>query len=204
MPRTRCTTCRRSQIIANGFKQCKKCRERGRERASRQKDKARKSGNCVSCLVRKARVGLKTCQDCAEKRESNRQRRIATGICFVCGKRPRQKTRKTCTICSKLDSQRHSGWRRRLKLETLNAYGGPICSCVNCPEKSNGVLEFLTIDHIDNNGAVHREKHSITASTGLYLWLRNQNYPDGFRVLCFNCNTGRHINGGACPHEDLK
>jgi hypothetical protein len=31
--------------------------------------------------------------------------------------------------------------------------------------------------------------------------LRKNGFPEGFQVLCANCNIGRHINGGICPHE---
>jgi hypothetical protein len=31
--------------------------------------------------------------------------------------------------------------------------------------------------------------------------LKKRGYPPGYRVLCFNCNRGRYLNGGVCPHE---
>ncbi len=27
------------------------------------------------------------------------------------------------------------------------------------------------------------------------------NFPPGFRVLCYNCNCGRNHNKGICPHK---
>lgn len=83
-----------------------------------------------------------------------------------------------------------------LKLAALNAYGGPTCSC--CGE---GTVAFLTLDHVNNDGGQHRK---ITgAGTGFYNWLRKHAYPAdvGLRVLCFNCNQGRRVNGGVCPHQ---
>jgi hypothetical protein len=40
-------------------------------------------------------------------------------------------------------------------------------------------------------------------SNGVYQWLVEHGCPqDGrFRILCFNCNQGRALNGGVCPHE---
>jgi hypothetical protein len=35
----------------------------------------------------------------------------------------------------------------------------------------------------------------------LALWLKRNNFPSGYRVLCMNCNHGRKRNGGICPHE---
>jgi hypothetical protein len=37
---------------------------------------------------------------------------------------------------------------------------------------------------------------------GYWAWLRKHNYPEGFQVLCHNCNMGRQINGGVCPHME--
>lgn len=86
--------------------------------------------------------------------------------------------------------------RRNQKLAVLNAYGGPICSC--CGESE---VTFLTMDHIAGDGASHRrEIWGVNAGT-IYRWLIKQGFPPGFQVLCFNCNYGRHANGGVCPHE---
>lgn len=90
----------------------------------------------------------------------------------------------------------------KLKMDAFNAYGGPKCTCCNESE-----IKFLTIDHINNNGASHRKE--ITAGKNknhkgsgykLYQWLRKNDYPPGFRVLCFNCNSVRGAYG-FCPHE---
>lgn len=76
-------------------------------------------------------------------------------------------------------------------------YGGspPKCSC--CDET---IYEFLTIDHIHNNGKEHRKKIG-GAGINLYRWLIKNNFPDGFQVLCYNCNWGK-FKRGECPHKN--
>ena len=37
----------------------------------------------------------------------------------------------------------------------------------------------------------------------LHLWLKKNNFPDGFRVLCMNCNWAKSAFG-ICPHKKLK
>ncbi len=32
-----------------------------------------------------------------------------------------------------------------------------------------------------------------------YKWLRDAGYPDGFQVLCMNCNHAKYRNGGILP-----
>ena len=85
-------------------------------------------------------------------------------------------------------------WHHWLRHEAIMAYGGYRCAC--CGE---GEPMFLTIDHINGGGARHRRR--IGSGIGMWMWLRKRGYPRGFRVLCSNCNLGRHINGGTCPHK---
>lgn len=81
---------------------------------------------------------------------------------------------------------------RKLRLEAIEHYGGK-CAC--CGEFR---IQFLTIDHINNDGAEHRRE---LGNRNIYEWLKKNNYPkDGFRVLCYNCNCSIG-NYGYCPHE---
>lgn len=91
--------------------------------------------------------------------------------------------------------------RKRVRQETFAAYGG---MCVCCGEQ---ILGFLTIDHIFDDGAKHREEIGLKGKSGtpLYRWLRSQKFPkDRYQILCFNCNCGRARNGGICPHQENK
>lgn len=90
----------------------------------------------------------------------------------------------------------------KLKRQVMDAYGGH-CTC--CGETE---LVFLTIDHVNNDGAEHRRQ--IAAEIGAtwsqggsrtYRWLRDNGFPEGFQVLCANCNCGKQWNGGVCPHQ---
>lgn len=83
---------------------------------------------------------------------------------------------------------------QRLKAAVFVAYGGAVCAC--CGETD---IRFLTIDHVDGGGMQHRK---VVGKGNFYRWLRDNNYPEGFQVLCFNCNCGRSVNGGICPHKD--
>lgn len=82
--------------------------------------------------------------------------------------------------------------RLKLKLDVLIAYGGH-CAC--CGENQ---YEFLSLDHKNNDGAAHRRTLK-TRSEGVYRQVRQQGYPEGFQVLCMNCNFAKGMHG-ACPH----
>jgi hypothetical protein len=94
--------------------------------------------------------------------------------------------------------RRTQGLRARwakLRGEILRRYGGdpPCCAC--CGESAPG---FLALDHPDNDGAVHRK----TVGYGRVYWeLRKLGFPDGYRVLCHNCNCAIGFYG-ACPHDN--
>lgn len=84
--------------------------------------------------------------------------------------------------------------RARLRQEVLEHYGGK-CAC--CGESEN---EFLAIDHINGGGNKQRKELKRAAGIAFYRWLRMNEYPDGYRVLCHNCNCARGYYG-YCPHE---
>ncbi len=84
------------------------------------------------------------------------------------------------------------------KQEVLNAYGG-VCAC--CGEANPA---FLVIDHVNNDGARHREtigmgKRKIGSGSIMHRWLIANQFPSGFQILCANCNMAKH-SLGVCPH----
>lgn len=80
--------------------------------------------------------------------------------------------------------------RRDVRAQAISRYGGK-CAC--CGEQGYG---FLTIDHVNNDGNIHRK-----SVTNAYLpwWLKKNNYPAGFQVLCYNCNCSKRVYG-VCFH----
>lgn len=71
-----------------------------------------------------------------------------------------------------------------LKIEILNQYGGLVCRC------GENRIKAIGIDHIDGGGKQHR----VIIGSDLYRWLRRNNYPTGFRVLCSNCNILAYLS----------
>jgi hypothetical protein len=102
---------------------------------------------------------------------------------------------------SLLIKERQTSRRKKLKERVFQEYGGPWCAC--CGETN---LYFLSIDHIDNNGAEERRILFGKSTTGLnfYEWLSKNKFPnkDKYQVLCMNCNFGKARNNGICPHKE--
>lgn len=87
----------------------------------------------------------------------------------------------------------------KIKQETFLAYGGLVCNC--CGEKT---FKFLSLDHVFNDGfKEHNKAKYRCAGISMYLKLRRNGYPDKdrYQVLCMNCNFGKKLNGGICPHK---
>jgi hypothetical protein len=147
---------------------------------------------------------------------ARRQKFLEAGCCGECAIPIESGT--LCTGCKKIHLDRYYAnrdrycekardRRKRLKLAACNAYGGAVCAC--CQESH---IEFLSIDHINGDGAAHRRslvtekgwksKPNAFSGSHFYLWLKKNKYPPGFRVLCYNCNFSLgHF--GYCPHGGI-
>lgn len=88
---------------------------------------------------------------------------------------------------------------KQVKKDCFEAYGGILCACCMVPKQ----IEFLTLDHVNNDGAQERKIKRRTGKT-LYLWLRTRNFPDKekYQVLCWDCNGAKGIYG-ICPHQTI-
>lgn len=76
------------------------------------------------------------------------------------------------------------GWKRRMRLEALQAYGGK-CAC--CGESN---VEFLAIDHINGNGNKHRAE---TRRTG------GLEFTPGSKRLDFQRGFAFFVTTATCP-----
>lgn len=126
-------------------------------------------------------------------------KRRALGMCGTCGAREARKDRATCVECAEglIEAQKRRDITMRTKI--FGHYG---TSCVCCGEDT---LLLLTLDHIDNNGSEHRKSISTTREyTGrtFYRWLLKNGFIDGLQTMCWNCNVGKQLNGGVCPHKE--
>lgn len=66
------------------------------------------------------------------------------------------------------------------KLDVISYYSNNKNECAKCGFKD---MRALSIDHINGGG----RQHTKLINGNLYLWLINNNHPNGFQVLCMNC-----------------
>lgn len=74
---------------------------------------------------------------------------------------------------------------REVKKTILERYGP---NCVHCGFSDPRALQ---LDHIDDNGATERESLGNRMFSGyrFYQYLIKMGLPDGYQVLCANCNA---------------
>lgn len=201
----RCDTCL-GYTAPEGMKLCRKCGETKPVTAfSRRTDTGGRRNQCMAC--QNGGQHTTRCEGCNKTFARTSETRTLCATCrppvtracshcataFVGSTELRRYCSATCRE-EALKSKRAVAYAR-VRLAALKAYGGAAPACECCSE---GLLQFLALDHIDGGGHQQRQE---TGGGGFYTWLRRNNYPEGFRVLCHNCNLGRQINGGVCPHK---
>jgi hypothetical protein len=201
-----CSDCGRP--VRNNKSRCSDCLHKINQRYRVQRISRRCS--CGNPTVR----GLHKCPECKVKIRERYFKKIEDrankGLCRDCGKNPicvgRSKNR--CVSCLDYEQARkvkdkalikfrNKKDRMLLKIKVYEAYGGFVRACCGETEPN-----FLSIDHINNDG----REHAITyrGTDRLHRYLLKNKFPEGFRILCHNCNHGRYLNGGECPHENSK
>ena len=132
--------------------------------------------------------------------ETIKQRRVrykATGMCANCGGHPPIDGVLHCRDCQRATKSSATKLHARFKQVIFTYYGGR-CNC--CAESEPA---FLSVDHINNDGNIQR-KQDKTGGSNFYRNLAKSiiagTSPNDLQLLCRNCNWGKHVNGGICPH----
>ena len=90
-------------------------------------------------------------------------------------------------------NQRESTYRKERKRKLIDILGGK-CRCCGVSD-----ITFLTVDHVFNDG--HEERKSLSAVVLYERIIKGQVDLSRYQCLCWNCNHGKRINGGICPHD---
>lgn len=161
-------------------------------------EKWRRDGLCIRCgkLPIPNKSHCKKCNEHFKKwRKLSREKLIQENKCEEC-KSPLDRIGRVCNKCREINKKSCTMTRTSLKDMAFNAYGGYRCIC--CHET---YPDFLTLDHINNDGNKHRREIGIGGGHQWYRWLRDNNYPPILQVLCANCQLGKLRNKGVCSHQ---
>jgi hypothetical protein len=97
----------------------------------------------------------------------------------------------------------HESWVRHTTEARRTVFGHYSDGTFRCACCGESEYDFLTIDHVNNDGAKHRMElfgRRDAGGVNLYRWLIKKEFPPGFAVLCMNCNfsKGKHR---ICIHQ---
>lgn len=84
------------------------------------------------------------------------------------------------------------------RISVLNHYCNNNIKCAHCCCKD---IDCLTIDHIDGGGKKHMR--NIGFGSHLINWLIKNNFPEGFQILCCNCQRIKKIENKECSYLKL-
>lgn len=128
---------------------------------------------------------------------NHRARKRAAGLCFNCAD-PAVPGKNRCQRHFSYYQEKSRQKHLNLKKQVVMGYGG-ICQCPGCGVAE---FEFLTIDHVHNDGAQERRLlKSKAVGASLYKRLIKEEFPkERYQLLCFNCNCAKEFYG-KCPHQ---
>jgi len=191
-----CRDCKDEATL--GKTRCHTCKLYMDQAAKKLRERRKAAGQCVRCgdCAVTATLCEKHAIIMAKEARGLRKARKAQGLCERCGGIA-PLSRLKCARCYKICNEEEIENSKELKIKVFKHYANK-CEC--CGETT---LAFLTIDHINNDGKQAREDFKIGGGAKLYRWVIKHNYPSDLRALCWNCNCGRAINKGVCPHKTL-
>ncbi|MDG7000391.1 MAG: hypothetical protein JRN15_14945, partial [Nitrososphaerota archaeon] len=113
---------------------------------------------------------------------------------FIAGRKISKAAQKDWAILNKERVTAVAKLRYSSRRRTIIEHYGAMCVC--CGQSEYG---FLTIDHVSNNGAEQRK--SGLRAENLFRYIVENNFPDDYQVLCYNCNCAKGALG-KCPHHN--
>lgn len=144
---------------------------------------------CKTCQI-KFRPKTQKCIDCGVEKPFNEE-------FFYKHANQKSGLYTRCKECFKERSSENGElYRQRMRLDAIYHYSNNNPKCACCGENH---LEFLALDHINGGGNKER-KELKKMGTNMFVYLFKKGYPEGYRVLCHNCNMSLGCYG-YCPHK---
>ena len=145
------------------------------------KNRYRADGLCSTCRLCKSKQDKKYRDGHKDKLKQKSQNYYLNNKERLCA---------NASLYSKNNRVKCRAWRikskNKLKAVVFAKYSDGDIKCKMC---ANKYIDILSIDHINGNGAEHRRQIGNSKGGGynFYQWLKKNNYPYGFQVLCYNC-----------------
>jgi len=83
-----------------------------------------------------------------------------------------------------------AGYQQGFRLLVIEYYSHGTMVCEDC---GSGDIRALVVHHNNGGGNDHRK---AVKSNNIYRWLVKNNFPEGYSILCGNCNMERDYTDG--------
>ena len=117
------------------------------------------------------------------KRPERKAAGMQLGVCAQCGVAPTCEGQVHCELCMVVCRKQH----QETKIKCFDHYGRT-CECCGVEFDER----FLTLEGV----------HPSEPENDLYWWVVQNRFPASLQTICWNCNMGKRINGGLCPHKE--
>jgi hypothetical protein len=94
-------------------------------------------------------------------------------------------------------SRRKQRGRKKLKGEVLGHYCAQGIACRQCGFSD---IRALTLDHVNGGGSEHKREINVIGSR-FYHWIKQNGFPEGYQVLCMNCQFIKRLEKGECKRN---
>ncbi|WP_157368697.1 hypothetical protein [Zavarzinella formosa] len=109
-------------------------------------------------------------------------------ICKECRKTNHKNLMVENSEYRKAHLKRQSRYTEKNKEIVMSNYSNGAMCCSHCGYDN---MLALSIDHVNGGGCKHRQE----INKNFYSWLRKNGFPEGYQVLCMNCQfVKRHKN----------
>jgi hypothetical protein len=161
------------------------------------------AGLCRRCGKPREQEDRTHCNKClSDKCSREKKRQIENGkkgLCRECAKPCEQKDKSCCNKCLEMYKQIAKRHRKKVKDIAVSHLTNGENRCVNC---GLPLYDVLQIDHINGDGAQHRKEIGKGGNV-MYSWLIKNGFPDGFQILCSNCNFFKRMNSRLPDRQEL-
>lgn len=158
---------------------CETCSKKASDSALRRYYRNKEAGVCRYCGGESS--GRSRCDTCRESLKKHQATwydgRKQAGLCVFCGTKAETET--LCRVCREKHRLYSKDRTDELRQAVLDAYGR---ECAECGQDDEDLLQ---VDHVEGGGGKHRKE---IGQSNLYLWLRQNEFPKGFQILCASCN----------------
>ena len=192
-----CISHPQNKVVKNRTR-CQKCLDHGKKYNKTRYKKLTATGMCSTHPKRKVVESYARCQQCLDYSNRAHKKAIREGVCPGHTKNKVVKGHKICQQCINYHKE-HDKNRHKHKKDIVIKHLGNACTC--CGENKS---EFLTLSHINDDGAEDRKLRGGTTGIYNYLYLlihdKKEILKNKYEIKCYNCNLGAATNNKTCPH----